>query len=230
MQLSSLTRNLRDPSLDFCFTEHWGLLHGNAIRELGEIDLSFSTEAMEAITYTVSQVLGVDKRSAHTRQLLIARNLVFAAANAGNLKRMRCGIQISLAFAARALLPYWVGIEVWHLYDRGVWENAAMSLRPLLANASLWLQTTSTACPRSSPVKKSRSCRCSTRMKSPRSISPAPSTFFKTQSFATCLGLAEDEALAQRVADAWNRLVEDREADIVKCQCEKCKEAREGGL
>lgn len=29
--------------------------------------------------------------------------------------------------------------------------------------------------------------------------------------------------LAQEMADAWNVVVEHREADVVKCECEKCE-------
>lgn len=83
--------------------------------------------------------------------LLIVSRTILAAARGGRLRHLRLPRQpLRQLFAIRTLIPLWMQVEHWELYTNyytpeDMWEEAASSLRPLLAHCSLWPTATSSA-------------------------------------------------------------------------------------
>lgn len=170
----------------------------------------------------------------------IACRTIVAAARAGRLKGLEVvDTALHQPFAVRGLLPFWVGVAFDdpvrypspHHYPDHKWLSARASLRPTLAHASLWLPSAGSL---------SRSLRLLTaddvkglaahfthdgtpRVVQPEFVAPYEKAT-QPRSIKIYLDwLAEDAQLSQQVADAWNKIVERGEADLVKCRCNKCQ-------
>lgn len=181
-------------------------------------------------SFEVPQKLPTAKKDINSLHYSLASRTIIAAARGGHLKSLHFSNegQVQPPFGMRALLPFWVPIESWRTHTlsggSGKWVAAASTLRPLLAHSSLWLGTDTS--PRQdrllkredvqalqSHFKKSGIPELTHSYRSPKE--PAP-----VESYLPWL--AEDEELAQQVADAWNKLVESGKADEIKCCCDKC--------
>lgn len=165
-----------------------------------------------------------DRNIFHDR--LILRTIV-AAARGGKLRRL--SVNVHEAFAIRSLLPAWVSIEDWselHGFShRNIWLLAAGSLRPLLAHASLWLPALTPGARSDRRLTGNDVQGLQAHFKKvgmPRAVK-----VFQKQSLELIPYLSwleEDATLSQQVADAWNAVVARREADLVKCLCQECKQ------
>lgn len=154
-------------------------------------------------------------------------------------------------FAVRSLLPLWIAIEDWGPWSEHMhklsrppmpavqakqYYQAARTLRVVLAHASLWLPSASTG---------ARYSRRLTRDE----VQSLRGYFVKLASGSLPLAftlvtvdelkgevrsplavfdlylpwLQRDAQLAQKVADAWTAVVDRKEADVVKCECEQCE-------
>lgn len=168
-------------------------------------------------------VAAKDRHALHEN---IATRMVIDAAKGGRLRCIEGGLEIQPPFAMRSLLPYWVGIEEWRVSSES-WAGAALSLRPILGHASLWLETTS-----SSGAREDRTLT--------RQEVQGLSQYFKTQPVPKLIMVSredeaqpierylpwlEDEKLARQVADAWNAVVREGKADMIRCRCKKCRTA-----
>lgn len=135
---------------------------------------------------------------------------------------------------------------MWTHAPASIFEQAALSLRALLAHASLWIGTTSVSDPR---VDRRLSCQEIQSLRSHFELNPTPEyrpdcelslpplppgmrypDRYKKDSSPPVEHylpwLAEDAALAQQVADTWNEVVGRGEAALVSCRCEKCRTAQ----
>lgn len=161
----------------------------------------------------------------------IAYRTVIAAANGGELRKLRYnedmqGVQ-PLFFAVRSLLPRWVSLEdAGHGGSRDAvsisWHQAAMSLRPRLAHASLWLGRASSDGARNVRTLTSQEVQALrayfSEAEVPESARAGQGTHIETY----LSWLEEDAALAEKVAQACYSLVGSAEAYIRKCSCELC--------
>lgn len=168
----------------------------------------------------------------------IAARTIITAAKSGNLKSLRCSSVVQHAFAVRALLPRWVAIGCDMRMPRGMdkysgsassgWLGAATSLRPLLAHVSLWLGVAQDGSARQERTLTSFEVQAlnDTLGKGLPKIIDTDSYGLPdapSQPIAHYLPwLAEDEELSQRVADAWNAVVDRGQADERRCSCERC--------
>lgn len=154
----------------------------------------------------------------------VACRMFIEAAKGGNLRCIGSNMRVDAIFAMRAMLPYWAVIDEWGLFTDATWVKAALSLRALLAHASLWLGTTLESV--------ARYDRRLTRQEVQQLQS-----YFETTGTPVLVEveegesqpverylpwLAEDAELAQKVADAWNGVLERGGADLIKCRCDKC--------
>lgn len=183
--------------------------------------------------------------SASTYQRLhydIVYRTIITAARGGKLRRLCLSNEVAIGhvpFTMSGLLPFWVGVEVWSSTrdprppsTNPQWFEAAITLRRVLAHASLWLPE---------PSAGSRSDRLLSgedveELADHFEAAGVP-TFTHTNAdgskrepgkpFAVIElylpWLQDDPDLADDVADAWNAIVERGEADVVKCECELCK-------
>lgn len=165
-------------------------------------------------------------KARHSLHKKIAIRMVIDAAKGGRLRTIEGGLEIQAPFAMRSLLPCWVGVEQWGISD-GVWADAALSLRPTLGHASLWLGTES-----SSGVRKDRTLTTQEvqGLSQYFKTEPVPELVSgtredETQPIERYLPWLEEEKLAKRVADAWSVVVREGKADMIRCRCKKCRTA-----
>lgn len=157
----------------------------------------------------------------------IACRTIIAAARTGRLRKLVYDPTVELPFAIRELLPCWVAMEHWKLEfsAKEPWPGAAVTLRPILAHASLWHDTAW------SLSSKKRDRRLSRQdIQSLHSIFEAEGVPTRVKGISVAgqpitlyLPWLQDSELAQKVADAWNSVVERGEVDVVKCSCAKCE-------
>lgn len=158
---------------------------------------------------------------------------VIAAARGGQLRSLLLPKEsIQHPFAVRALLPCWVEVEDWAVNEPSTlpikrWYEAANTLRPALYHAAKWMHEATAGV--SDGLRLTREQVQSlhayfTAMKAvPRFTSDLDSLDGSSPLFELYLPwLAEDDELAQRVADAWNGVVRRGEAANVGCFCERC--------
>lgn len=117
-------------------------------------DVSDSTESYEAdLVPEDGKMVTLEElckqwRRYHASDMLhlaIARRTIIAAAKGGQLRRLNDHVNTQEPLAIRALLPHWMQVEDWGRCEEFSWPRAraAVLLRPLIAHASLWLDTTS---------------------------------------------------------------------------------------
>lgn len=175
---------------------------------------------------------GNGRRALHWR---IAGRTVVAAARNGKLKGLKVGMDHHPVFALRSLVPCWVGLERPD-YSTSSWQAAAMTLRPLLAHCSLWMDV-----PVGWPARQNRRLtRADVQQLWIYSTTGAMPEYIRGLSALT-LGrrkdyqpvkyylswLTQDAQLAQQVTDAWNSVVSSgrgRRADVVVCPCDRCRQ------
>lgn len=187
------------------------------------------------IHYELPPLPPTDYAAKDAVHIWISTKTIIAAARGGQLRRLTWdkhegGLQYP--FAIRALLPYWVRLEDYDAYPNGIaWEGAARLLRPLLAHASLWAGITSTEGARHDrrlAVRKVQTLRGLVEDETCQPIYAITRVSDAVSSYVEWL--EEDEELAQEVTDAWNAVVEQREADLVQCRCKKCTSSKQLNL
>lgn len=173
----------------------------------------------------------LSKAASDALHYAVATRMIVAAARRGQLKRLRLDKRdLDSPFAIRALLPYWVGIERWgYVSDADGYLGAAVSLRRLLAHASLWLQASSDSTTRNNRILTRQDVQS---LHSHFNTEGIPKVLGRGGIFAMPISTKtpvklylpwlQDEELAQEVADAWNRVVDQGEAEKVECRCDKC--------
>lgn len=161
---------------------------------------------------------------------LLCRTLI-AAARGGNLKHLECCRSFQCAFAIRSLLPCWINVEEWGYTDciTHGWLDAAATLRPFLAHASLWLGTTSGSGARQDRYLTAQELQSLQSYFKEQGGTPTPRWEQPQDSHQPSVWrylpwLAEDAHLAGEVAEAWNAVVRRGEADRLKCNCRRCAE------
>lgn len=180
-------------------------------------------------SYELPSEVPVSRDAKTAMHLSIVYRTLVAAARGGQLRRLRLGLDnnhLQVPFAVPSLLPFWVSIDKWNLHWRPAeqWEAAAVSLRPLLAHASLALSAASSS---------------TTERRLTREQVQSLHIYFVEQGWPKIaqIGLYSithaqpisalphverylqwleaDAELAQRVADAWNSVVEHGDADAI---------------
>lgn len=165
----------------------------------------------------------------------IAARTIIAAGRAGHLKRFGYAREngTQAPFNVRTLLQFWVGIEGWGFEGQPKpWHGAAMSLRPILSHASLWLGTAvgqvSFSTPREDLLLTGEEVQTLQAYFDKEGIPKVVKGSYK-EPFPISRylpWLAEDAELAQQVADAWNEVVRRGEVDLgIRCCCAKCRRA-----
>lgn len=203
-----------------------------------------------------------DERSLFYNRRLAAHysvmyRIIAAAARGGKLRRLFIPEPaIQRPFAVRALVPFWVNVEVWHVMGVNArpistpakaWSDAASALRPALHHASTWLPESATGA-RSDRRLTLEDVQSLYALFTPPAYASTPDFTGEQQVYQTHVALlsaaptpvhgqplfghslvnlylpwlVEDASLAQQVADAWNAVVAQKEADKVKCRCERC--------
>lgn len=157
----------------------------------------------------------------------VTTRTVISAARTGHLRQLKVD-HIESPFAVRALLPCWVQIELNHQGGlRHCWSGAACSLRPILAHASLWLTPASASDARQSRQLTGadvQSLRSHFDQHDAPFLRPMPWEDKDNNPIGQYLSwLKEDADLAQQVADAWNAVLERGDADVIRCNCQRCK-------
>lgn len=169
--------------------------------------------------------------------LSIATRTVITAARGGRLQRLHAGFEdadVEPPFAIPTLLPYWVTIEEWYHVVGCLegWHVAASTLRILLAHNSRWLgvgQGTAAARPdRELTGQDVQSFYSSYSHDYIHEIVPLEGERhedeFEHPLMRYLEWLAEDAEVAQRVADAWNAVVQRGQADDQGCSCDRCED------
>lgn len=203
-------------------------------------------EEAECASFEVPVPLPADMEFCDIENLhaLIATRTIITAARGGRLRRLYAGGDVTgsvdHAFAIPALLPYWVALDTWYEPTGSAdgWANAALALRRLLAHASRWSdgrrgwrsprQDRKLTCLENQSLGAQYGRRDLSKM-SPRlkfrpdttqlDASPHPADVYLAW-------LAQDAQLAQQVADVWNGIVEQGQADQQKCRCARCAAER----
>lgn len=155
----------------------------------------------------------------------IATRTIVAAARGGRLRELDADFfthdsNLDGPFAVRALLPCWVGIQDWtggwcecwtkDSYKQN-WMVAARALRPALARASLRLGRASSSGPRAQRQLRRQDVQAL--------LTAHLEGVNAYNGIALYLEwLHEDSELAERVADAWNAVVERGAADVHMCE------------
>lgn len=180
----------------------------------------------------VSLLLKPSKQTQSWLSSSIYSRTIVAAARGGRLERLSLPyLSVQDPFAVRNLLPVWLNISDWGKVPRGdlhhlKWLAAATSLRPTLAQATRWL-------PVSYPETREDRLLTWSEVRSllflfdtdalPHPDQPSLDLPDWRPFMPYLEWLAEDVALAQQVADAWNAVVRRGEAKTCKCLCEKCR-------
>lgn len=184
-----------------------------------------SSEALASYELPTSLPTGLNadnlEQRVRSNDHVISRTLIAAARN-GRLRYLQAD-DIHAPFAARTLLPCWVGLELSGYRCLESWNGAARLLRPCLSHASLWLGASGL---------DSRSLRTLTgrevqALRSVRTVADEPCIAGTTLCFPAIdkylAWLEQDAGLAGQVATAWNAVVEHGDADVVKCNCDRCE-------
>lgn len=188
-------------SIRFTYHKHLALPYGTRLFE----EESFISFQMTAETAA--------KRPSYAHHLHLAVcRIIITAARAGHARRLVLSEDTDAPLRHPSLMPHWIELDVasaGRLYrNNAPWLRAAASLRYLLARVSLWLGTSST------------SSRREERQLEGQEIQSLPA-YFRTarmpsvwevlchgpQPFALFLPHIRDEALARRIAAAWNEVV-----------------------
>lgn len=180
-------------------------------------------------------------RAAERLHVSIATRTIIAAARGGRLKRIYAGFRgfddtdVEEPFAIPSLLPFWVAMEEW--YDVvGSMEGcqvAALTLRRLLAHASLWLDIADGSF---NPRQNRQLTRQEIQSLSSRyshidvymiiplgDIEPTLDPDEEPHPLERYMDwLAQDAKVAQAVADVWNSIVERGQAEDQDCLCVRC--------
>lgn len=215
MPLWNLTRNLRHLSISPWYTEY--LSEDAVVEQTEDYYLSYELSAKRPGGREAREAL-------HSS---VALRTFITAAKTGRLRRLSCELgtrPLAPIFAVRSLLQHWVGVEEWDIRKSG-WNGAAASLRAALAHASL-----------AKDDGDEISGRREDRLLSAHHVAALQSALeLDVPRFIPQHGaeqpirlylpwLANDELLAQQVANAWNAVVLRDEADRVKCPCLRCKD------
>lgn len=147
---------------------------------------------------------------------IISRTII-AAARSGHLTALRIEcLELEYVFAVRSLVPCWAGITIWHEDDESVdnlgpWQLAATHLGRRLAHQSLWLGTNTSSVPREDPRLASQEV---------QSLARRLPSYDELAAYLPWL--RADLELAQKVADAWNAVLQRDEVDRPWCPCYRC--------
>lgn len=176
---------------------------------------------------------GLERNEWNARDLIncsALKRTIVAAARTGRLRHLHVQ-DLQAPFAVRALLPCWVHIETGSSSEYRSWLGAARSLRPILSHASLWLGATPTSSARPSrrlTGQEVQTLRVQFTQQGVPFHTPATFAIGRKEPYDSPIDLylpwlQEDADLAQQVADAWNAVVDRGDANVVKCNCHKCK-------
>lgn len=188
-------------------------------------DDALPEQSEEAFTsFTLPSQAPVTVQARHAQHASIACRMLICAAKGGKLRQISCSKELRPVFAMRTMLPHWVRIEEWECYSLKAWECAALCLRALLAHASLWLGNKVASVPRyerrltAAEVQGLQAY--FEKEGTPRLVKVREDTPQPVERYLPWL--EEDADLAQKVADAWNGVVERGGADLIKCRCDRC--------